>query len=425
MLCTSLGLLPFSSQSFSFTIYGILSGALLATGTSITFVSQNTLGTTTAYSLVVAGGMLTRFGWEVLFLNSFDLDFFFFLPVAMLIGGVVACIKLHERNVRFGLASVSLDFFGVREVATVSVHVTSVPMLKAQIRRHFWEAYVDVGNIDTLFLIDGTDEVVELRRIAQLAPTFDSAELRVVGTVALLKEEVGRSDEDDTSDSGSSSTESSRSPLTSMKATGAFSDLAEINKRIALSNSAAGFHTKRAKLAALQTGARRRRLQYCAALLGGVCLGSVMVPALHDHHAVDRMTMVSYLPLVGLGAFFVAPTIPGDKFASCVSFHLSRASNMNPLDAPGAVVVSSLFSGFLWAISAVASAHCAGESKAELLYLILPGAAGVNMALGICCFKEFEENGARLHWAAVFAVLSAAGAAMAHLGGARVNGFFI
>ena len=137
MLCTSLGLLPFSSQSFSFTIYGILSGALLATGTSITFVSQNTLGTTTAYSLVVAGGMLTRFGWEVLFLNSFDLDFFFFLPVAMLIGGVVACIKLHERNVRFGLASVSLDFFGVREVATVSVHVTSVPMLKAQIRRHF------------------------------------------------------------------------------------------------------------------------------------------------------------------------------------------------------------------------------------------------------------------------------------------------
>ena len=404
VLCTSLGLLLLSTSDFHFSVYGVLSGALLATGTSITFVSQTNLGITTTYSLVVAVGMLTRFGWDVFFLHS-QLSLIFLVPITTLALGILTCIRLHEAQVRAGIAFISLDLFGVGEMATARVEATSIAMLKVQIRRHFWEAYMDVGNIEKLLLLNDSKVFVELRCVAQLPPAFEGATLRVVGNAGLIDngEHVAVSAAISDSDNVDAQ---SRSLIEVPQASDAVLNLTEISKRIAQRKKSSGYVTRHASAAAMDRGCHRRRLQYFVTCLGGVCLGSVMAPALHEGYALHND-----LPLVGLGGLLVAPAIPGDKCVSCVSFHLSRASNTNPLETPSSAIAVGLCAGVLWTASVVASSFCIAKSRFALIFAILPAAAGVNMAMGIYWHREFEGSGAR-HQLAVLGLLLASGAFM-------------
>ena len=395
--CFALGVLLFSLGAIlmtgimpGFTMYGILSGALLSTGTSIVFASQRTLGVTTTYSLSVAAGILTRYAVETHMKSQWrQFSYLWYVPYLAVSTAIVFIIIFHENTVVAGLASVSLDLYGVERFISVEIQATSVTMLKYQIYQHFWEAYVDVGDIEKLLLcFEDSDESTTLNRIQQLRPCVYSTTLRIVSSTEKYAEEnswklfrnflgcfrMQRLD----------SVGGRRDPSL---------DVSEANKRLTSNN--AHYHTYRGKTATVNATGRRRYFQYFMALLGGTCLEATMLPVMHGRQVVNVKSILMYLPLVGFGSILVAPAMPGDNSASCVSYHLSRASSLNPFDVSPSVTILAFCSGIIWTISCLASAYCWSVSDEWTIYAVKSTSIAVNMVFGLIYFGEFEGAGMR------------------------------
>ena len=170
-------------------------------------------------------------------------------------------------------------------------------------------------------------------------------------------------------------------------------DLSEANKRLTSNN--AHYHTYRGKTATVNATGRRRYFQYFMTLLGGTCLEATMLPVMHERKVVNVKSILMYLPLVGFGSILVAPALPGDNSASCVSYHLSRASSLKPLDASPSVTILAFCSGITWTISYLASAYCWSVSDEWAIYAVNSTSIAVNMVFGLIYFREFEGAGMR------------------------------
>jgi len=180
---TSLLLLPLADASVDFTTYGLLSGAMLVTGSCITFTTTRILGITTTYSMVIGCAMYTRLFWDYTYFHENTVS------IRWTIGGLCTLLvalrlvaHVHLKSLRLGIATVNLELYGVSEKSQFWLRGTSVRTLKHYLWSKFWDEDIDLGDVNSfrLQLFDREfDEYVDLDHVEDLPNLFENADLRV------------------------------------------------------------------------------------------------------------------------------------------------------------------------------------------------------------------------------------------------------
>lgn len=425
----SLLLLPLAKCTFVITTYGLLSGVLLVTGSCLVFVTTRKLGLATGYSLSITVSMATRLMWDVVYLHESTHSMGYVVSAACLLFiALQMTMRIHHTNLRVGTATIKLDSFGVKDISQFMLQGTSVHSLKHNLWMKFWEEDIDIGDPNQFYLqyLDGPEDeknntFADLDRIDMLPKKYQNITLRIVplvskessfkGLVLLLCGFNGKKVSDDPNGSEDLALLEENDDDSSKKSFRAHE--LEIGRRLQriepISEKCIDSQIFR-KLWNI-------RFYYIFAMLAGLCLGTIDVPALRSSDSYTEGHMLAYFPVMGIGAILVSPTLPmHDSCASCASYHLSRQCNISPsIPHSSSVLMLGTAAGALWICNALAAVYCATRSQYAIIFLIMAIAHGVNTYLGVSEHREFERGAAFLQ-GLTFLLVAFAGVALTFRG---------
>lgn len=415
----SLLLLPLAKCTFVVTTYGLLSGVLLVTGSCLVFVTTRKLGLTTGYSISISISMATRLLWDaVYFHESSDSITYMGTAAFLLFFAVQMSMHVHHANLHVGTATIKLDSFGVKDISQFMLQGTSVHSLKQNLWMKFWEEDIDIGDPNHFYLqyLDGPEDeknnvFMDLDRIDKLPKTFQNITLRIAPLA-------------------SQKTSLKRLVLQVFGLNGKKGSIeAKNSEDLALLEESNDDGLKKAIRAhELEIGRRLQRIEpisekgiehqilrkiwsirgyYTFAIIAGLFLGSIDVPALRGSDSYTEGHMLAYFPVMGIGAILVSPTLPmHDSCASCASYHLSRQCNISPsIPHSSSVLLLGTASGAIWICNAVAAVYCATRAKFAIIFIIMAIAHCVNVVVGVVEYREFERGAAAMQGVIVIATV--------------------